>query len=916
MTKIINVSTSAELYAALKTVTGGEKILLAGGDYGNLVMNVKSDFNLNFPSNITIASADPSDPAVFSKLGLNAVSNLTIDGVVFDYKFAPGDLLTTRPNAINNSQNITIINSTFDGDVASGVSAYSDGYGAAVGLSVRGSTGVTVQNNEFFSWHRGLVVQDAQNVKVIGNDVHDIRSDGMDFVDVQKVLIEDNYIHDFRASYASSDHRDMIQFWTSGTTTPSTDITIRGNTLDIGDGAYTQSIFMRNEMVDTKQAGHEMFYKNILIEDNTIYNGHLHGITVGETNGLTIRNNSVIAVIDENNPNQNGSGVWIPTIRVSRLSENVAITGNAVANIEGHTGQAGWTLYKNAFIQNSNPFLPGYYGDVFVSSSLGGDAGAHSYIAMSGGMLDLLKAGSSDTAFSAALGNAEALYTVKDVPDDGSARVFDASLTAKAFGALDLTGATYLWSFGDGTTATGRVVSHAFADGGNYDVSLKIKLPNGSFLTTSSEVGINGADVISFNRATGSFQTFALGEETTSNTNRLANLDQGDLQLGAPGVAATVGRGALTALRGSDDFAINFSLQGDKAGAAGEVFRLQSNFLASVSLTGQMKFQLFLADGKIVSLLTAPGMKLNDGLEHDVSIRVNDGRLVITIDGDIAGQTAVSGTLPTSGTADLTFGNAWGKPNFAGDISAFEIKVDVDDYKAGPHIAALLTEPVKPITSEPVIAPVEQQDAAQQVAALHEDLTEHVLDIKGLAGSKTALLDDAKVVQTADGPVIHLDGDKDHVNLGRMVDMEQSEKVAFSVDFSRDGAATGEERLVWNHMKLGLTLVDDGLRLQVGTADDGFKAFTVKDLGLNDADLHRATVMVDAQNDRLQVVLDDQVVLDVKDIDLDIVGAGGHEWGWTLGTAWNRYFEGDISDFRLGDRFEFLDGYSDTPQTA
>ena len=51
---------------------------------------------------------------------------------------------------------------------------------------------------------------------------------------------------------------------------------------------------MRNEMVDTGGAGDEMFYRNITIEDNVIYNAQVHGITVGETHGLTIKNNTIL----------------------------------------------------------------------------------------------------------------------------------------------------------------------------------------------------------------------------------------------------------------------------------------------------------------------------------------------------------------------------------------------------------------------------------------------------------------------------------------------------------------------------------------------------------------------------------------------------------------------------------------------
>ena len=154
---------------------------------------------------------------------------------------------------------------------------------------------------------------------VVDNDVHSIRSDGFDFVEVNDVLIEGNHIHDFVANLGSGDHLDMIQFWTTGTTSPSTNIIIRGNILNSGAGDWTQSIFMRNEMVDLGLAGTEMFYRNILIENNVIYNAHAHGITVGETDGLTIRNNTILynATISD------GSVVHVPTINSSNASTNV-----------------------------------------------------------------------------------------------------------------------------------------------------------------------------------------------------------------------------------------------------------------------------------------------------------------------------------------------------------------------------------------------------------------------------------------------------------------------------------------------------------------------------------------------------------------------------------------------------------------
>jgi hypothetical protein len=51
---------------------------------------------------------------------MNEASNITLDGLVFDYTYKAGDDINMRPFQVNSSSNIVIKNSTFDGDVASG----------------------------------------------------------------------------------------------------------------------------------------------------------------------------------------------------------------------------------------------------------------------------------------------------------------------------------------------------------------------------------------------------------------------------------------------------------------------------------------------------------------------------------------------------------------------------------------------------------------------------------------------------------------------------------------------------------------------------------------------------------------------------------------------------------------------------
>lgn len=184
-----------------------------------------------------------------------------------------------------------------------------------------------------------------------------------------------------------------------------------------------------------------------------------------------------------------------------------------------------------------------------------------------------------------------------------------------------------------------------------------------------------------------------------------------------------------------------------------------------------------------------------------------------------------------------------------------------------------------------------------------------MLDVAGQVSQRTIrFMDNATTAMKNGLASLHMDGNKDYFDLGRIVSTENSQQLAFSVDFARENPDSGTEKLVWNHMKVGLTIKGDGLIVSAATATQGLKAFGITGLGLDDNHLHRAVVMIDSASDHLQVILDDQIVLDVTNVDFQVPGAGGREAGWTLGNAWSEFYQGDITDFHVGDRFEFLDG--------
>ncbi|WP_209509792.1 right-handed parallel beta-helix repeat-containing protein, partial [Ruegeria sp. HKCCE4150] len=382
MSTTITVTSAAELNQALSQATGGETILLAAGNYGKLSLK-----NAQYASNVTLKSADPNALASFSEVYLTNSSNITFDEIKFDYTFSQGDANHTTKFLISSSNNITIDNSVFDGDFASGTGTNADGTGFGKGLVIRDSSSIDVINTEFHSWWKALGASRSTDINFSGNNIHTIRSDGISLGEVQNVLIENNYIHDFGGAAGSGDHRDMIQIQRSNGT-GSSDITIRNNILDMGTGDYTQGIWAGQDKASYSDAADWNY--NIVIENNVLYNAHANGIAVHMTNGLTIDSNTLITV-----PSQQTGGVATPKIIVGGSSKNVTVEQNVTPSVVGYTGQSDWIVQDNAIIQNRDPSLPDHYDFMFTYIATAAIDGYNQYGVIPGSKVDLLDAGSS-----------------------------------------------------------------------------------------------------------------------------------------------------------------------------------------------------------------------------------------------------------------------------------------------------------------------------------------------------------------------------------------------------------------------------------------------------------------------------------------------------------------------------------------
>ena len=350
---------AAALARALAETRPGGTLELPPGEWGTL--------ELRGPGPGTIRSADPGRPAVLTGLVLRDARGLTLEALALDYRWTRGERVHYRPFRLEGAQGVRLRGLRISGDVAGrGARAEDRGFPTGMGLLIDGCRDVAVERCAIARFHRGILIRESAGVSVRGCDLQDLRSDGIDVLSTRGVAIEGNHLHDFSRNVDSRDHADMIQFWTRNATRPTTDVRIRDNVLNSGNGAFSQSIFMRNEAIGRQGAGPSMLYRDVEISGNVVINAHSHGIAVSGVRGLAIRDNTLV-----HNPRSAGPRptrkLWMPRVRVGDDDRDVVVERNIAAAFP--EPRPGWRMDRNLAVQPHALMEPGHYGRVFV----GGD---------------------------------------------------------------------------------------------------------------------------------------------------------------------------------------------------------------------------------------------------------------------------------------------------------------------------------------------------------------------------------------------------------------------------------------------------------------------------------------------------------------------------------------------------------------
>lgn len=679
-TETVPVATVAELGQALADALPGTEIVMAPGSYGPLLLRGGGG---TADQPILLRSADPASPARFDAMNLRDVQHLVLQDISFDYSFDNDDNPDQRPFQVIGCKGISIRGSLFDGDLGPVFSDGADRLPTGFGLSVRNTAGFELSGSEIRLFLRGAVIAQSSDIVIARNSVHSIRSDGLNFVEVQRVRIEGNTIRDFLRAPDLTDHSDMIQFWTNGANAPSTDIVIRDNVLNSGAGLYTQSIFMRNEVVDRGQGGEEMFYRNVRIEENVIINAHLHGISLGETDGLVISRNTLVRNALSSGPDLNPS-LWTPQIRIQPRSHDVQVTRNVTSRITGYEDQPDWTLQDNFLIQDDRPNEPGFYDTVFMSARMGDPRDLSSFVYAPGGPLDgagigasrLTEAEPQDEALPEA--GFRPLLRVTAVPKVTNGFVFDA--TANRFpDSIDPAEARFQWAFDDGEVLTGPKVTRNFDQPGKRRVTLTMDMPDGRRFSAQATIAVAGPQVVSFAPESG-LVGWIDGERTMIDLPAGVAPDA-PLPIGQGLAPVTVPTEALAGFFGANDFELTLRLRAAGGNRThGEILRIHNSLVVVVTQRGLLDVSF--TTGSAAPLRIRSRHRVIDGGDwHDLSLRYSatTGTFSASVDGEVVCEGQTSGAVRPMEYWGLSLGNPFGnKKSFDGEVAALSLRSNIE----------------------------------------------------------------------------------------------------------------------------------------------------------------------------------------------------------------------------------------------
>jgi hypothetical protein len=285
------ISTTAALAAALTAAQGGETFTLAAGPFDSLGLR-----GVKPASPVTIASADPSNPAVFAGMEFDGCSGLAFRDLRIGL----------------NARTQSVCDVSYSSDISFQRVEFADHPGSdAPGLLFKNSSNVSVDSSTFHDCGTFVRNVNSDHITISNSTFHDGQGDGIQSNGSSYVTLTGNRFTDFHS--AAGDHPDAMQFFTYGQTVPATHIEVGDNVVVRGAGSIVQGVFMGNEA--------QIPYEDVSIHDNAIVGGMYNGIAMNAAKRVNVSRNLVQPYAD--------MGSWIDIGPVDGLT----MDGNAATQI-------------------------------------------------------------------------------------------------------------------------------------------------------------------------------------------------------------------------------------------------------------------------------------------------------------------------------------------------------------------------------------------------------------------------------------------------------------------------------------------------------------------------------------------------------------------------------------------------------
>lgn len=310
--------TPSSLARALETAKPGAVLTLTPGQYGALKLDDREGLTLRGGRDV-----------VFASIQINRGKKLRLEG--FTVKAIPDATWSAGTQAVRiaKSDDVTLSGLLIEGGLATtGIPQDAPegtpnkgnmviGLPAGKGVGVDNSNNVTIEKSEIRSFFHGINVGHVRGLKILDNDIHDLRTTPIRGGDMSDTLIARN--HAYRSIPwrlgGRGDHGDFIHIWTMprSQTGPTAGIRIVDNLWEQRDGAAPLGIYLDDN-------NNNLGFVDTEITGNVIINSDGQGIRLERVSGVVKDN--VLLWGGVGNLKQH------PRIGLHSGSSNLVITGN------------------------------------------------------------------------------------------------------------------------------------------------------------------------------------------------------------------------------------------------------------------------------------------------------------------------------------------------------------------------------------------------------------------------------------------------------------------------------------------------------------------------------------------------------------------------------------------------------------